>query len=184
LCLLADQAFVRRVEAFQEVGKERELNVVVAVHDLRGRGGQRREQSRRLGLVLPRSAYPAELQPVTPNVVLVNGSGAVLFPGESDQGVPPNGLITMVAARDAGSWRFVSFSNTPTGRARNARFLWRYLASRLSIFRAEARKARAHMLAEKQQNMYFAGRTARLGIRGGYPAAKRGTKSHEEDHPR
>jgi uncharacterized protein (TIGR02246 family) len=128
--------------------------------------------------------YPAELQPVTPNVVLVHSSGAVLFPGESEQRVPPNGLITMVAARDAGSWRFVSFSNTPTGRARNARFVWRYLASRLSMFRTEARKARAHMLAEKQQNMYFAGRTTRLGNRGGYSAAKRGTKHHEEDHPR
>jgi uncharacterized protein (TIGR02246 family) len=99
------------------------------------------------------SAYPAELQPVTPDVVLVHGSGAVLFPGESEQRVPPNGLITLVAARHAGSWRFVSFNNTPTGRARNVSFLWRYLVSRLSIFRTEARKARAHMLAERQQNM-------------------------------
>jgi uncharacterized protein (TIGR02246 family) len=82
------------------------------------------------------STYPAELQPVAPNVVLVHGSGAVLFPGESEQRVLPNGLITMVAVGEAGSWRFVSFSNSPTGRARNVRFLWRYLVSRLSRFRA------------------------------------------------
>jgi uncharacterized protein (TIGR02246 family) len=99
------------------------------------------------------STYPAELQPVAPNVVLVHSSGAVLFPGESEQRVPPNGLITMVAVGEGGSWRFVSFSNTPTGRARNVRFLWRYLVSRLSMFRAEARKARAYMLAQKRQNM-------------------------------
>lgn len=99
------------------------------------------------------STYPAELHAVAPNVVLVHGGGAVLFPGESEQRVPPNGLITMVAVGEAGSWRFVSFSNTPTGAARNTRFLWRYLLSRLSIFRAEARKAKAHMLAQKRQNM-------------------------------
>jgi hypothetical protein len=61
--------------------------------------------------------------------------------------------MTMVAVNEAGSWRFVSFSNTPTGRARTVRFLWRYLVSRLSLFRAESRKAKAHMLAEKQRNM-------------------------------
>ena len=99
------------------------------------------------------STYPAELQPVAPNVVLVHGGGTVLFPGESEQRVRPNGLITIVAVGEAGSWRFVSFSNTPTGAARNARFLWRYLVSRLSIFRAETRKAKAHMLAQKRQNM-------------------------------
>jgi conserved hypothetical protein len=99
------------------------------------------------------SAYPAELQPITPNVVLVHASGAVLFAGENEDGVPPNGLMTMVAVGAPGPWRLVSFNNTPTGRARNARFLWRYLISRLSMFRAEARKAKAHMLAEKQRNM-------------------------------
>jgi uncharacterized protein (TIGR02246 family) len=104
-------------------------------------------RSTRLG-----SMYPAELQPVAPNVVLVHASGAVLFAGENEHGVPPNGLITMVAVGAPGPWRFVSFSNTPTGRARNARFLWRYLASRLAMFGAEARKAKAHMLEEKQRN--------------------------------
>lgn len=99
------------------------------------------------------TTYPVELHPVAPNVVLVHASGAVLFPGESEQRVPPNGLMTMVAVGEADSWQFASFSNTPTGRMRNARFLWRYLVSRLAMFRAEARKAKAHMLAEKQQNM-------------------------------
>jgi uncharacterized protein (TIGR02246 family) len=97
-------------------------------------------------------SYPAELQPVSPDVVLVHASGAVLFPGENEQHVPPNGLMTMVAVGEAGYWRFVSFNNTPTGRARNLRFLWRYLVSRLSMFRTEARKAKAHMLREKHQN--------------------------------
>jgi hypothetical protein len=35
------------------------------------------------------------------------------------------------------------------------------------MFRAEASKARAHMLAEKRQNMYLAGRTPPPGDRGG-----------------
>ena len=77
----------------------------------------------------------------------------MLFPGESEQRVPPNGLITMVAVGEAGSWRFVSFSNAPTGRARDVLFLWRYVVSRLSMFRDEARKAKAHMLVQKRQNM-------------------------------
>lgn len=98
-------------------------------------------------------SYPVELHLVTPDVVLVHASGSVLFPGESEQRVPPNGLMSMVAAREGGTWRFVLFHNTPTGRARTLRFLWRYLISRLSQARAETRKARAHMLREKQANM-------------------------------
>jgi uncharacterized protein (TIGR02246 family) len=98
-------------------------------------------------------SYPMELQPVTPDVVLVHASGSVLFPGESEQRVPPNGLMSMVAAREGGTWRFVLFHNTPTGRARTLRFLWRYLISRLSQAQAETRKAKAHMLREKQANM-------------------------------
>jgi uncharacterized protein (TIGR02246 family) len=74
--------------------------------------------------------YPAELQPVTPDVVLVHAGGAVLFAGEREQDVAPNGLVTMVAARDHGPWQFVSFSNTPTGRARAASFLRRYVMAR------------------------------------------------------
>jgi uncharacterized protein (TIGR02246 family) len=97
--------------------------------------------------------YPAEFQPVSPDAVLVHASGAVLFPGEEERRVPPNGLLTMLVIRHGETWRVASFSNTPTGRARNARFFWRYLASRWPVFRAEARKARAHMLEEKHRNM-------------------------------
>jgi hypothetical protein len=47
--------------------------------------------------------------------------------GEDEAKVPPDGLLTMVAARRGDRWRFVSFSNVPTGKGRNARFLWRFL---------------------------------------------------------
>jgi hypothetical protein len=68
--------------------------------------------------------------------VVVHASGAVLFAGEDEAKVPPNGLLTMVAARRGGRWQFVSFSNVPTGRGRNVRFLWRFLVSRLATRRA------------------------------------------------
>lgn len=97
--------------------------------------------------------YPAELQPVNSQAVLVHASGAVLFPGEHERRVPPNGLVTMLVVRQAGTWRIAAFSNTPTGRARAARFFWRYLVSRWAVLRAEARKAKTHMLAEKRRNM-------------------------------
>jgi uncharacterized protein (TIGR02246 family) len=99
------------------------------------------------------SGYPVRLQPVTPEVVLVHASGAVLFAGEDEAKVPPNGLLTMVAARRGDRWQFVSFSNVPTGKGRNVRFLWRFLVSRLAAFRAEVVKARRYMLEEKQRNM-------------------------------
>lgn len=99
------------------------------------------------------SGYPAELQPVSPDAVLVHASGAVLFPGEDERRVPPNGLLTMLTVRNGDAWRVASLSNTPTGRARNARFFWRYLVSRWAVFLAEARKGRAHMLEEKRRNM-------------------------------
>jgi hypothetical protein len=47
--------------------------------------------------------------------------------GEDEAKVPPNGLLTMVAARRGDRWQFVSFSNVLTGKGRNARFLWRFL---------------------------------------------------------
>jgi hypothetical protein len=59
--------------------------------------------------------------------------------------VPPNGLLTMVAARRGDHWQFASFSNAPTGRGRNVKFLWRFLVSRFATFRAEAGKARRSM---------------------------------------
>ena len=77
--------------------------------------------------------YPVELQPIAPGVVLVHGCGSVLFRGEDERRVPPNGLLTMVAIRqDDGDWRFAAFHNTPTGTARGLRFLGRFLRSRLS----------------------------------------------------
>ena len=99
------------------------------------------------------SSYPVELQSVAPGVVLVHASGAVLFPGEREQRVAPNGLLTMVAVAGDGGWRVASFANTPTGNARTARFVLRYLRSRFSAFRAEASKARAHMLRNKRANI-------------------------------
>lgn len=97
--------------------------------------------------------YPAELQPVSQDVVLIHASGAVLFPGEDELRVRPNGLLTMLVVRDGNGWRVASFSNTPTGRARNTRFFWRYLASRWAIFLAETRKAKQHMMKQKRRNM-------------------------------
>ena len=99
------------------------------------------------------SSYPTELQPVSPGVVLVHATGAVLFGGEHEQQVAPNGLLTMVLVARDGDWSVASFANTPTGKARNARFALRYLRSRLSALRAEASKARADMLANKRENI-------------------------------
>jgi uncharacterized protein (TIGR02246 family) len=98
-------------------------------------------------------SYPNNLRRITPDVVLVESAGSVLFPGETENKVAPNGLVTFVVARQDDGWRIVSFQNTPTGRFRNVKFMWRYLLSRLSAFRAEASKARRHMLEEKQRAM-------------------------------
>ena len=81
--------------------------------------------------------YPLRFRALDPEVVLVEASGSVLFPGERETGVPPNGLMTLVIKKEAGGWCIVSFQNTPRGRLRTIRFLWRYLVSRLSAFRQE-----------------------------------------------
>ncbi|HEY0812229.1 MAG TPA: SgcJ/EcaC family oxidoreductase, partial [Pseudonocardia sp.] len=60
-------------------------------------------------------SYPVELQPVTPTVVLVHGSGTVIFPGSSEQTLRPTALLTMVAVNDGDAWRLAAFSNTPVG---------------------------------------------------------------------
>jgi uncharacterized protein (TIGR02246 family) len=86
--------------------------------------------------------YPISLRRITPDVILVEASGSVLFPGETEQKISPNGLMTLVVARQDDGWRIVSFQNTPTGRWRNLKFMWRYLLSRLSVFRAERSKGR------------------------------------------
>lgn len=77
------------------------------------------------------SGYPHQLRPLTPEIVLVESCGAVLFPGEIEQKVPPNGLITLVVVNRDGVWRIVSFQNTPTGSWRTLKFFSRYLVSRL-----------------------------------------------------
>ena len=76
--------------------------------------------------------YPARMREIRPDVLLVEAAGSVLFPGETEQRVAPNGLMTLVVAREDADWRIVSFQNTPTGRFRTPRFLWRYMRSRLS----------------------------------------------------
>jgi uncharacterized protein (TIGR02246 family) len=97
--------------------------------------------------------HPVRFRALDAEVVLVEASGSVLFPGERETGVPPNGIMTLVIQKEAGGWRIVSFQNTPTGRLRTMRFLWRFLVSRLSVFRAEWSKARRHMLEEKHRNI-------------------------------
>ncbi|HET9894867.1 MAG TPA: SgcJ/EcaC family oxidoreductase [Streptosporangiaceae bacterium] len=99
------------------------------------------------------SQYPSEIEPIAPGVVIVHSSGAVLFAGEDETKIAPNGLMTMVMIRRHGVWKITSFTNTQTGRGRNIRFLGRYLRSRLHPFTAEWSKARRYMLDQKEQNM-------------------------------
>ena len=100
------------------------------------------------------SSYPIEFQVVSPEVVLVHTAGSVLFAGESEADVQPNGLITLVAENGSGGWRFVSFNNTQTGKGRNAIFFWRFVKSRTWWpFLAEWSKAKEHILQEKQENI-------------------------------
>jgi uncharacterized protein (TIGR02246 family) len=68
---------------------------------------------------------------VNPYVVLVESVGGILFAGENDSAVKPNGIATTVLAKRDGSWQIVSFQNTPTGRHRKLRFLFRIVVSRL-----------------------------------------------------
>jgi uncharacterized protein (TIGR02246 family) len=89
------------------------------------------------------SGYPVKLQPVRDGIVLVHSSGAVLFPGEDERRVPPNGLLTMLVVREGDVWRVAAFANTPTGRARSVRFLWRYLASRPAARHSRVRRPSA-----------------------------------------
>jgi uncharacterized protein (TIGR02246 family) len=97
--------------------------------------------------------YPIQLRVLTPDVVLVEACGSVLFPGETENAVPPNGLMTLVLTKVDETWRIVSFQNTPTGRLRNLRFIFRYLLSRLWLFRREWAKGKQHMMEEKRRNL-------------------------------
>jgi uncharacterized protein (TIGR02246 family) len=76
--------------------------------------------------------YPICVRSITPEVVLVEACGSVLFPGEIEKNVSPNGLMTMVVEKLGNDWRIVSFQNTPTGRWRMVKFFWRYLVSRFA----------------------------------------------------
>jgi uncharacterized protein (TIGR02246 family) len=86
--------------------------------------------------------YPSHMRQLTADVVLVEAAGSVLFPGESEGSVPPNGLMTLVVARQGDVWRIESFQNTPTGRFRKLDFMWRYFRSRFLPFRAERSRGR------------------------------------------
>lgn len=99
------------------------------------------------------SRYDNEVQPIAPDVVLIHSSGPVLFPGETEGKVAPNGLMTMLVVKRDGAWKIASFTNTQTGKARNVKFFWRYLKSRAHAFAAEWSKARRHMLDQKQRNI-------------------------------
>ncbi len=65
---------------------------------------------------------------VSPDVVLVQSEGGILFAGESAAAMQPNGIATTVIAKQQGAWQIVSFQNTPTGRHRKLRFLLRSCA--------------------------------------------------------
>ena len=69
------------------------------------------------------------LRCIAPNVVIAQIEGAVLFAGEPDASVSPNGLISLVMVKESGAWHIVHFQNTPTGRHRNVRFRLRLLRS-------------------------------------------------------
>jgi uncharacterized protein (TIGR02246 family) len=97
--------------------------------------------------------YPLDLQVLTPDVVLVHASGAVLFAGETEDDVAPNGLMTMTVVRRDNDWIIASFNNTQTGKGRNLKFLLRYIRSRGRELVREVAKARRHMLEEKRQNI-------------------------------
>jgi uncharacterized protein (TIGR02246 family) len=88
-----------------------------------------------------RYSHPDRLRFIASDVVLVETAGAVLFPGETEDKVAPNGVMTFVVARQDDAWRIVSFHNTPTGRWHKVRLIWRYLLSRISASWPGARKA-------------------------------------------
>ena len=74
--------------------------------------------------------YETTLQPITPDVVLAHGKGTVLFAGESEKNAAPNGIMTMCIVKRNGVWQIDSFQNTPTGKWRSIKFMWRFFKSR------------------------------------------------------
>jgi len=97
--------------------------------------------------------YPSRIRQLTPEVVLVEAEGAVLFPGEREDDVAANGLLTLVLLKQGAAWRIESFQNTPTGRFRKVNFISRYLLSRLRLFRAGWSRGGKHILDEKRRNV-------------------------------
>ncbi|HEY2582267.1 MAG TPA: SgcJ/EcaC family oxidoreductase [Mucilaginibacter sp.] len=75
--------------------------------------------------------YTTTLQPITSDVVLVHGQGTVLFKGESEKDADPNGIMTLCIVKRNQQWQIASFQNTPTGKWRKIKFIWRFFKSKL-----------------------------------------------------
>ena len=74
--------------------------------------------------------YKRAIQPLTDEVVLIHGEGNVLFTGESSKNVKPNGLVTTTLLKRNGVWKIIAFQNTPTGKFRGLKFMWRFFKSK------------------------------------------------------
>ena len=74
--------------------------------------------------------YKRAMQPLTGEVVLIHGEGNVLFPGETSANVERNGLVTTCLLKRDGVWKIIAFQNTPTGKFRGPKFMWRFFKSR------------------------------------------------------
>jgi uncharacterized protein (TIGR02246 family) len=94
-----------------------------------------------------------QIQPLTPEVVLVNSDGDVYFPGETPQMVKASGLRTLTVVKVQGEWRIALFQNTPTGSFRHLKFMWRFLKSRLYLSHSGWKQAYMKVLEAKQQNI-------------------------------
>jgi uncharacterized protein (TIGR02246 family) len=81
--------------------------------------------------------YPRSIQALTPQVVLIHSEGNVLFPGESAKKVKPNGLVAMCLLKKNDVWKVAAFQNTPTGKFRGLKFMFRFFFSRLYLFRTK-----------------------------------------------
>jgi len=88
--------------------------------------------------------YPLSIRGIAPDVVLIEATGSVLFPGAMGRNIAPHRVRTLVLVRQGDLWRIVSFQNTPTGRFRKINFLWRYFVSRIAASRAPAPEVRKH----------------------------------------
>jgi uncharacterized protein (TIGR02246 family) len=80
--------------------------------------------------------YDREMQALTPDVVLVHSYGNVFFPGESEKNAKSTGLTMICLLKRNGIWKIASFQNTRTGKFGGIKFIWRFLFSRIHLFRA------------------------------------------------